>query len=296
MAHSFTAKAAGSLACAPPHQRRKVLVTGAAGNIGSYFAEQSHAKYDLRLMIRPSDQEKKREGVEKIRRLGEVVVGELSELDKLKEFCRGVDTVLHLAANPSPNATWDSVCSDNITGTYHLFVAAKSAGCRRVIYASSIHAVSGYPADVQVKTSEPVNPGDLYGVSKCFGEALSRYMAEKEGVSAICLRIGAFQPDESAQSEKGVAMMDAWVSRRDLNQLIEKCIDNETLQFAILHGLSDNRFKRLDISDARELVGYEPQDDLTDVNPKLKDLKLSERVSAHNMEDAGQKSGLRNEV
>jgi dTDP-4-dehydrorhamnose reductase len=296
MAHSFTAKAAGSLACAPQQQRRKVLVTGAAGNIGSYFAEQSHQKYDLRLMVRPSDDEKKKESVDKIRRFGEVVVGELSELEKLKAFCRGVDTVVHLAANPSPNATWDSVCSDNITGTYNLFVAAKTAGCRRVIYASSIHAVSGYPADVQVKTSEPVNPGDLYGVSKCFGEALARYMAEKEGVSAICLRIGAFQPHESAEGDKGVAMMDAWVSQRDLNQLIERCIDNETLQFAVLHGLSDNRVKRLDISDARELVGYEPQDDLTDVNPKLRDLKLSERVSSHSMADAGQKSGLREEL
>jgi len=296
MAHSFTAKAAGSLACAPPQQRRKVLVTGAAGNIGSYFAEHSHQNYDLRLMIRGKDQEKNRETVDKLKTWGEVVVAELSDLDRLKELCRGVDTVLHLAANPSPNATWDSICADNITGTYHTFVAAKSAGCRRVIYASSIHAVSGYPADVQVKTTEPVNPGDLYGVSKCFGEALARYMAEKEGVSAICLRIGAFQPHESAQADKGVAMMDAWVSRRDLNQLIEKCIDNETLQFAILHGLSDNRFKRLDISDGRELVGYNPQDDLTDVNPKLKDLKLSERVSSHSMADAGQQSGLREDV
>src|SRR3712207_7646535 len=80
---------------------------------------------------------------------------------------------------------------------YHTFVAAKAAGCRRVIYASSIHAVSGYPSDVQVKTSEPVNPGDLYGVTKCFGEALGRYMAEKEGLSVIALRIGAFQAPEA---------------------------------------------------------------------------------------------------
>ena len=296
MAHSFTAKSDGSLACAPAGQRRKVLVTGAAGNIGSYFAEHSHERYDLRLMIRPSDDEKKKEGVDKIRDRGEIVVGELSELERLKEFCRGVDTVVHLAANPSPNTTWDSAVSDNMTGTYHVFVAAKAAGVRRVIYASSIHAVSGYPADVQVKTSEPVNPGDLYGVTKCFGEALARYMAEQEGVSSICLRIGAFQPHASAESDKGISMMDAWVSQRDLNQLIEKSIDAENIKFAILHGLSDNRFKRLDISDARELIGYQPQDDLTDVNPKLKDLKLSEKVAAHSMADKAQKSGLREEL
>src|SRR5687767_5132892 len=131
MAHSYTATKDGSLACDTPQVRRKVLVTGAAGNIGSYFAENSHQRYDLRLMIRPSDQEKKKEGVEKIRDKGEVVVGELSELDKLKQFCRGIDTVVHLAANPSPNATWDSVLNDNIAGTYNTFVAAKSAHVRR---------------------------------------------------------------------------------------------------------------------------------------------------------------------
>ena len=86
-----------------------------------------------------------------------------------------------MAGDPSPSATWESLLPTNIIGTYNIFVAAKAAGCRKVIYASSIHAVSGYPADVQVKTDEPVNPGDLYGVSKCFGEALGRYMAEQEG-------------------------------------------------------------------------------------------------------------------
>jgi len=201
-----------------------------------------------------------------------------------------------MAANPDASAVWASILQDNIVGTYNMFVAARAAGCRRVIYASSIHAVSGYPADVQVKTSEPVNPGDIYGVSKCFGEALGRYMAEKEGVSCICLRIGAFQPIESAKSEGGVAMLDAFVSKRDLNQLIEKSIDVQNLKFAILHGLSNNRFKRLDISDARELVGYEPEDDLTAVNPELKKLKLRERVQAHNVLDDRQKSGIREEV
>lgn len=288
MAQSFTAK---TPRVSESQQRRRVLVTGAAGNIGSYFAEHSHDSYDLRLMVRDMD-----EDAEAIKGFGELVQGDLGDLERLKQLCRGIDTVVHLAANPSPSATWSSVVEDNITGTYNVFVAAKSAGCRRVIYASSIHAVSGYPADYQVHTSEPVNPGDLYGVSKCFGEALARYMAEQEGVSAICLRIGAFQPRESAVGEKGVPMMDAWVSRRDLNQLIEKCIDVETLRFAIFHGLSDNRFKRLDITDARQLVGYAPQDDLTEVNPKLKGLRLSETVSAHNVQDAGQKSGLREEV
>jgi len=272
------------------HRKEAAERAGAAGRIGSFFAAHSQGRYDLRLMIQETDDSAE------IQEYGEVVTGDIGDLDRMKEVCRDIDTVVHLAADPSPDATWASVLHTNITGTYHTFVAAKARGCRRVIYASSIHAVSGYPPDVQVKTSEPVNPGDLYGVSKCFGEALGRYMAEQEGLSVIALRIGAFQPLETAESDSGLPMLDAFVSHRDLNQLIQRCIDVESLQFAIFHGLSNNRFKRLDISDARALVGYDPQDDLTAVNPRLKDLDLGERVSAHNLADEGQTSGIREEL
>src|SRR5438477_368983 len=195
--------------------RRKVLVTGASGNIGSYFAEHAHRKYDLRLMVQAMDSD-----AEKIAGYGRVVTGDLSNLQLLTQFCDGMDTILHLAASAGPSSVWETqVLPNNIIGVYNVYAAAKAAGVRRVIFASSIHAVSGYPKDVQVKTSDPVNPGDLYGVSKCFGEALARYMAEQEGLSAIALRIGAFQPDESARKDSGINMLDAWVSQRDLNQL-----------------------------------------------------------------------------
>lgn len=271
--------------------RRHVLVTGAAGRIGSYFAEHTHNKYDLRLMVQSPDQNS-----EHIQAYGEVVAADLSDLARMKEVCQGIDTVVHLAGNPSPSATWQSLLDANIIGTYHAFVAAKAAGCRRVIFASSIHAVSGYPADVQVKTHEPVNPGDLYGVSKCFGEALGRYMAEQEGLSVVAIRIGAFQPLEMAQKPKSLPLMDAFVSQRDLTQLIERCIDAEHLTFAIVHGISNNRFKRLDISDARALVGYEPQDDFTSEHPQLKDLQLSATISTHNVAGGSQNSGIREEL
>jgi hypothetical protein len=286
MAQSYTpSKPLGQI----PATRRRVLVTGASGNIGSYFTENSHKRYDLRLMVQEIDDHAKA-----IKKFGDLVQGDLSDIPRLTEFCDGVDTVLHLAASAGPSSVWETqVLPNNIIGTYNTFAAAKAAGCRRVIFASSIHAVSGYPRDVQVKTSDPVNPGDLYGVSKCFGEALARYMAEQENLSAICLRIGAFQPHESARSEKAIGMLDAWVSRRDLNQLIQKCIDVENIKFAIFNGLSDNRFKRLDISDARDLVGYAPQDDLTEESPAVKPLKLREKVHGHNQREDGQESGLR---
>lgn len=291
MAHSYTATATGALAKSDASVRRKILVTGAAGRIGGYFAEHSHHKYDLRLMVRGDE-----EGIGKLKAFGEVIESDLSDLEKLKAACEGIDTVVHMAGDPDPSALWQELLDANIVGVYNICVAAKAAGCRRLIHASSIHAVSGYPPDVQVKTSEPVNPGDLYGVSKCFGEALGRYMAEKEGLSVISLRIGAFQPLEAAREKKGIGMLDAFVSQRDLNQLIERCIDVENLQFAIFHGLSNNRFKRLDISDARELVGYDPVDDTTELNPKLAELNLQETLSTHSDIADGQKSGLRDDL
>ena len=290
MALSFSADT-GALAKTDDSKRRTVLVTGAGGRIGAYFAEHSREKYDLRLMVRTAEKG------EKIKGFGQVVTGTLDDLERLKAHCEGVDTVVHMAANPSPNATWASLLNDNVIGTYKVMVAAKAAGCRRVIYASSIHAVSGYPSDQQVKTSEPVNPGDLYGVTKCFGEAMGRYMAEQEGLSVIALRIGAFQPVKAAQNPDSIGMMDAFVSHADLNQLIQKCIDVENLRFAIFMGLSNNRFNRLDITDARELVGYDPQDDFNAENPRLKEFDFWKALSTHSQSEGSEESsGIREEL
>ncbi len=286
MSGSFTTRGDAPLA-ALRAARRRVLVTGAAGNIGAYFAEHAHQKYALRLLVRDIDDPSA------IQSFGEVVTGDICDLERMREVCQDIDTVVHLAADPDPSAVWSSLLPLNIEGTYNTFVAAKTAGCRRVIFASSIHAVSGYPAGQQVRTSDPVNPADLYGVTKCFGEALGRYMAEQEGLSVIAIRIGWFQPHSSARRERGIQMIDSWVSRRDLHQLIERSVDVENLQFAIFHGLSNNQFKRLDISDAQALLGYEPVDDLMREQPELKELNLAERLSET---DADVQSGIREDL
>lgn len=269
---------------------RRILVTGAAGVIGQYYAKHAPAHHRLRLMVHTWD-----ERADALKKYGTVVQSDLGSLRQLTDLCAGIDTVIHLGGEPNADAPWSSLLPANIIGTYHLFVAAKTAGVRRVIYASSIHAVSGYPVDVQVKTSEPVNPGDLYGVSKCFGEALGRYMAEQEGLSVIALRIGAFQPIAVAQASKNSALLDAFVSDRDLHQLIVRCVDDDHLRFAIFHGLSNNRFKRLDITDAREAVGYAPQDDLAVENPQLKRTELTRKPIAHNRTEHSS-SGMREEI
>jgi NAD(P)-dependent dehydrogenase (short-subunit alcohol dehydrogenase family) len=277
---SFTFAQPATLAHPVP-EKRALLVTGAAGNIGQYFAEHAAEKYDLTLMVHSADE---RPALEPF---GTVVTADLSDLPALTRLCSDhhIDTVLHLAGAANPSSTWDDILAANIVGTYHLMIAAKAARCRRVIYASSIHAVSGYPKDVQVKTTDPVNPGDLYGVSKCFGEALSRYMATQEGLSVIALRIGGFQPKEKAADDTGLSMLDAFVSQEDLQQLLELCIDDTSLHFALFNALSANRFLRLDISDPRELLGYRPQHDTTELHPALEPLHLDEKVVAHSLSD-----------
>ena len=288
MADSFEYVAAAKASHKPVP--RKVLVTGAAGNIGSYFANHAPEHLDLRLLVHPDDDTADIDG------RGQIIKADITDIDQVYPACRGIDTVLHLAGNPSPSATWQSLRSVNIDGTYNVMVAAKAADCRRVIFASSIHAVSGYPADRQVQADDPVNPGDLYGVTKCFGEAMGRYMAVQENLSVIAVRICAFQPKSRAEDEKALRLLDSFVSRRDLHQLFERCIDDTSLKFAIVHGISNNRFKTLDVSEARELLGYAPQDDLTELNPKLEDLHLRDVVMAHDESHSGMDPGIRQEL
>ena len=99
----------------------------------------------------------------------------------------------------------------------------------------------------------------MYGVSKCFGEAVAACFAAS-GLSAIAVRIGAYE-NEQLRRRPTADLMSAYVSRRDLNQLLVRCVDAADVTFAIVHGLSDNRFKRMDLSSTRELLGYAPADD-----------------------------------
>lgn len=251
-----------------------VLVTGAAGRIGSCLARHTAEKYRLRLLVHsPADAE--------LRSLGEVVEGEIEDLPAMRKACEGMDTVVHLAAEPSPGAGWEELLQPNIIGTYNVLTAARDAGCRRVVFASSIHAVSGHPPAMQVKPGDPVSPGDLYGVSKCFGEALGRYFAVTQGLSVLAVRIGAFEPREKMRQGRGRGLLDAFVSPRDLVQLLVRCIEVDGIRFGIFHGVSGNLFNRLDLTETIELLGYAPEDDSTDLDPVLHDLHLAEKLHKH---------------
>ncbi|HEU4754492.1 MAG TPA: NAD(P)-dependent oxidoreductase, partial [Armatimonadota bacterium] len=198
-------------------------------------------------------------------------VMDLVQLDHARRACEGIDTVLHLAADPNARATfYDTLLPLNIQMAYNLFHAAKEQGCRRLVFASSIHAVNAYPLDVQIHPEEPIRPGDLYGVTKCFGEALCSYYAHREGLSCIAVRIGAFGTPEKVAESSDPRMLALWVSHRDLCQLLERCIEApDEVRHLLVQGVSDNQFKRMDIRNAREILGYQPQDNAFQISSRV---------------------------
>lgn len=234
---------------------KMILLTGAAGRIGSAFFAEAGERYRFRLADRATD------ALEAAKAWGhEVMALEVADPAACQAACRGVDTVVHLAADPSPAADfYESLLDNNIKGTYNIFRAAKEQGCGRVIFASSVHAVIGYAPDVQAHPESPVRPTNMYGVSKCFGEAVAACFAA-DGLSSIAIRIGAYNAPWIHENPTAEAMS-MYLSARDMNQLLTRCIETPDIPFAVVHGSSDNRFKRLDIASTRALLGYAPEDD-----------------------------------
>jgi len=141
--------------------------------------------------------------------------------------------------------------------------------CQRVIFASSAQVFSGYPVDVQAHPESPLRPMNMYGVSKCFGEAVASYFAHAEGLSSIAIRIGAYDvrrdPSNPLRRDPNPRYLSGYVSERDLNHLLVCCIETPDVQFAVVHGISNNRFKCLDITSTRDLFGYRPEDDAFEI-------------------------------
>jgi nucleoside-diphosphate-sugar epimerase len=179
-----------------------------------------------------------------------------------------MDTIVHLAGDPATTADfYESLLDNNIKAVYNIMRAAKDQGCQRVIFASSIQVIEGYPLDVQARPEMLMKPMNLYAAAKGFAELMGHYFAYAEGLSCIGVRVGAFGNNPGMQNPEEIdgRALSAYVSPRDLSHLIIQCIETPDVQFAIVQAVSDNRFKRMDISATRELVGYQPQDDSFEV-------------------------------
>lgn len=235
-------------------EHRFVLLTGAAGRIGTAFREAHGERYRFRLADLDTDTLTDTPGAEH-----EVVRLDIADADACREACAGIDTVIHLAADPSPEADWgSSLLPNNIQGVVNIFRAASDAGCQRVIFASSVHAVGGLQ-DEAIADDAPPRPVNLYGASKAFGEAVAATYSAK-GLSGIAIRIGAYDARWFHESGDATAAM-AYVSVRDLNDLLVRCIETADIPYAVVAGTSDNARKRFNLVQTRQLLGYEPQDD-----------------------------------
>ena len=243
--------------------KRTVLITGAAGRIGSSLTRDLADRYDLSLsdVLTPQDTHG-----------SPFVEVDIADLEAMRRLCQGIDTVIHLAADPSMEASWESLLPRNVVGLYNVFQAAHEAGCRRVIFASSVNAVFGYPKDVQVRTDMPVRPLNLYGASKAWGEAVAYFYADQRGLSAICLRFGWVIDRHSDLIRPDHPYLDIALTYEDLTRLVVASIDApDSLRFGVFHGVSNNRWKRLDISDARAILGYAPEDDAFELAGVIRD-------------------------
>jgi uronate dehydrogenase len=227
-----------------------VLITGAAGRIGTWLRgglpERGWAVRCLDVVPAPD-----------VRPGEEHIVADVTDLSAMLDAAQGVDAVVHLAGVVG-ESTWPAISHANIEGTYATIEAARRAGVRRVVLASSNHA-SGFtprPASGLLREEDaPPRPDTYYGVAKVTMEALGSLYADRYGMDVVCLRIG------SAFSEPTTTrMLATWLSPADSVSLVEAALTAPSPGFAVVWGVSNNTRNWWDLTAARAL-GYEPADD-----------------------------------
>ncbi|MFJ9023197.1 NAD-dependent epimerase/dehydratase family protein [Streptomyces sp. NPDC102259] len=240
---------------------RTVLLTGAAGGLGTLMRELLPAYgYDLRLLdLRPIDD------------APEAIVADLADRDAVREAVRGVDAIIHLAGI-SLEAPFEKILGANIVGTYHLYEAAREEGVRRIVFASSNHAVGftprppGDPSPDEgdlIPIDTPRRPDTFYGLSKSFGEDLAQLYWDKHGLESVSVRIGSCFGEPTS-----VRMLSVWMSPADCARLLHAALTAENVGHTVVYGSSANTRLWWDLGTARAL-GYEPQDDSEPYAEKL---------------------------
>ncbi|KAB8168838.1 NAD-dependent epimerase/dehydratase family protein [Streptomyces sp. 3MP-14] len=225
-----------------------VLLTGAAGGVGTLMRELLPAHgYRLRSldMVPIADEP-------------DAVVADLADHEALRAAVRGTDAILHLAGI-SLESTFEKILRANIEGTYRLYEAAREEGVRRIVFASSNHAVGATPwpgpGDPPIPVDTPHRPDTFYGLSKCFGEDLAQYYWDKHGIETVSIRIGSCFPKATS-----VRMLSVWLSPADGARLFHSALSARDVGHTVVYGSSANTRTVWDLEPARAL-GYAPQDD-----------------------------------
>jgi len=222
-----------------------ILITGAAGDVGARLRKLFKGVYP---QIRVSD-------IRKPADLGageEFVAADLADYGQVEKITAGIDGIVHLGGY-SVEGPWETILKSNIVGCYNLFEAAYRAGVKRVVFASSNHAVGFYPREQKIGVNVTVRPDSRYGVSKAFGEALGALYADKHGLRVTCIRIGNVN-DKPLDKRR----LSIWIKPEDLAQLIRIGLEHPDIRFEIFYGASDNEAAWWDNSNAHRF-GYRPQ-------------------------------------
>lgn len=225
---------------------KKLVLTGAAGRLGSHLRETlSQLADELVSSDRVDD-------------IGKLYPGEhyrkadLARYDEVYSLLEGADKVVHFGAIPD-EAAFDDILQSNIIGAYNVWEAAYQHSLQRVIYASSIHAVGMHQRYDVIDTEVPHRPDSYYGLSKCFAEDLASLYWDKRQLESVCLRILTCSRVTSSRT------LGTWLSYGDLVHLVERAINTPVTGFSLVYGVSDNDRSPVSNSDACHL-GYKPKD------------------------------------
>jgi len=223
---------------------QKILITGAAGDVGTRLRKLLKGVYSLRVsdIRKPAD----------LSADDEFVAADLGDYEQTKQITAGIDGIVHLGGY-SVEGPWETIHKSNIVGCYNLFEAAYRSGVKRVVFASSNHAVGFYRRDQKIGVDVTVRPDSRYGVSKAFGEAVGALYADKHGLQVTCIRIGNVG-DKPLDKRR----LSIWVKPEDLTQLVRIGLEHPDIRFEIFYGASDNEAGWWDNSNARRF-GYRPQ-------------------------------------
>ena len=224
----------------------KLVLTGAGGRLGSYLREplSKFAKTLVSTDILPD--------IGKLYANESYVSADLAQYDAMASVLEGADMVVHFGAI-CDEAPFEQLLGPNFVGAYNIWEAAYQLGVKRVVYASSIHAVGMYPRQEFIGTDVAHRPDTFYGLAKCFAEDLGRMYWEKRGLEAVCLRILSCAQVTSARA------LGTWLSYDDLIQLVTRAIDTPTTGFSIVYGVSNNDRAPVDNAKA-QFLGYRPKD------------------------------------
>jgi len=228
---------------------KRLLLTGAAGGLGKILRDRIKPWADVVRLSDIGDMGEAREGEE-------IVQCDLADKAAVFKLLEGVDAVLHFGGISTEN-TFENIMAANIAGTYNLYEAAHKHGVKRVVFASSNHTIGYYKTTDYIDADSPMRPDSLYGVSKCFGESLSRYYYDRTGIETVCLRIGSSFPEPV-----NPRMMVTWFSYDDLVESLRCSLFTPRVGHTILFGASANPGSWWDNSKASHL-GFKPKDSST---------------------------------